>query len=192
MENWIDIPGYEGYQVSTFLRVRSVDRFVNNRWGRKSLIKGKILSPYMHSTGYVYVQVRKARAIHRLVALAFIPNPERKPDVNHIDGNKANYSIENLEWVNDSENQKHAFRIGLKKALKGENNPMYNRRGENSPHFGLKGGLNYGAKIVLDTQTGVFYDCAQDAALAKGIKSLNSLRQKLGGHIKNNTSLMYA
>jgi hypothetical protein len=58
--------------------------------------------------------------IHRLVAQAFIPNPENKPQVNHIDGNKQNNNLINLEWVTVSENQLHSYKIGLKKSIKGD------------------------------------------------------------------------
>ena len=60
---------------------------------------------------------------HRLIAEKFIPNPDNKPEVNHIDGNKSNNSIENLEWVTSSENQLHSYRTGLRKPLTGEQKP---------------------------------------------------------------------
>jgi hypothetical protein len=58
--------------------------------------------------------------VHRLIALTFIPNPLNLPEVNHKDGNKQNNHIDNLEWCNDSQNQKHAYEIGLQKSQKGE------------------------------------------------------------------------
>ena len=62
---------------------------------------------------------QKVFSIHREVAKAFIPNPENKPQVNHIDGNKQNNDVSNLEWVTNSENQLHAYQLGLNKAVKG-------------------------------------------------------------------------
>lgn len=73
--------------------------------------------------GYEEIQsqvnkVRKSYLVHRLVALAFIPNPENKLEVNHIDGDKLNNNVDNLEWCTSSENTRHAFRIGLMKGVK--------------------------------------------------------------------------
>lgn len=82
---------------------------------RKNLIKMKL---EYHSTGYVYVNLwnngkRKHCRVHRLVCEAFIKNPMNKKCVNHIDGNKSNNCVENLEWCSVSENTKHAFDNGL-------------------------------------------------------------------------------
>lgn len=105
-EEWKDVIGYEGrYKVSSFGRVRS---FVN---GSK---KGCILHPNRHRQGYFWIRLDgKCKLIHRLVAEAFIPNPENKKTINHIDGVKSNNCVENLEWATQSENNKHAFRTGL-------------------------------------------------------------------------------
>jgi len=79
------------------------------------------LSMHIAKSGYPAVGLkvgRKTRVwlIHRLLALAFIPNPESKPQVNHIDGVKTNFALSNLEWATDAENKLHAYRIGLVKA----------------------------------------------------------------------------
>lgn len=66
----------------------------------------------------------KTKMVHRLVAETFLPNPENKPQINHIDGNRQNNCLSNLEWCNQSENQLHAFRLGLQVSKKGEDNHL--------------------------------------------------------------------
>jgi len=87
----------------------------------------KILKYQVSKKGYrvVKLKTKKTIPIHRLVALAYIPNPENKPQVNHIDGNKENNNVYNLEWVTASENNKHAFKIGLSTPRKKELNYQY-------------------------------------------------------------------
>lgn len=110
-EIWKDIKGYKGiYQVSNLGNVKSLPRKTNNQY-----YKGSYLKQYIYK-GYLKLQLTKHSKskwflVHRLVAQAFIPNPENKPQVNHIDGNKLNNSINNLEWVTNSENQIHSYRI---------------------------------------------------------------------------------
>lgn len=114
-EVWRDIVDkevdYEGqYQVSNFFRVRSFRRS-----------KVKIIKPDIVHTGYLRVLLykdgkTKSYYVHVLVARAFVPNPDDKPFVNHIDGNKFNNYPENLEWVTPSENIAHAFELGLRKS----------------------------------------------------------------------------
>jgi hypothetical protein len=89
--------------------VSSLGRFKNK--------KGVIMSNYKpHHSGYIYLRVNIQKyALHRLVAQTFIPNLENKPFVNHIDGNKLNNSVNNLEWCTCSENNLHNFKIGLNK-----------------------------------------------------------------------------
>lgn len=115
---WKDIPGYEGlYQVSNFGEVKSFYKF---RDGKKE----RILKHAINDSGYKIVVLTKNKKpkslrVHRLVALTFIDNFENKPQVNHIDGNKLNNNINNLEWCTNGENEKHAYKLGLKKINSG-------------------------------------------------------------------------
>lgn len=118
-EIWRDICGYEGiYQVSNFGRVKSL------HFDRERLLK--LRQDYK---GYVYVVLHKDGEckpckVHRLVAETFILNSEGKPQVNHIDGNKSNNRVENLEWVTNSENKKHSYENGICKPNCGTKNVM--------------------------------------------------------------------
>ena len=112
-EYWKDIEGFSGYQVSNYGRVK------NNK-------TGKILKPYL-TRGYLRVSLyndsgRKCKLVHRLVAEAFLPNPNNKSDVNHINGCKTDANVCNLEWVSASENMSHAHNNGLR--------PILNTQGE--------------------------------------------------------------
>lgn len=122
-EEWRWVVGFDGhYEVSDFGDVRSVDREVERSGPTGSLRKnGKLLAQEMTPKGYCRVQLqagskRKNAMVHQLVAQAFIPNPENKPQVNHKNGReKWNNSVGNLEWSTSSENQIHAYETGLKR-----------------------------------------------------------------------------
>ena len=108
-EIWKDIEGFEGlYQVSNLGRVKTLERYVRHPLGGLRLKKEKVLKPFAKQ-GYLYIDFgrKKQYRMHRLVASAFIPNPQNKPEVNHIDFNKHNNNLSNLEWVTRSENSKH-------------------------------------------------------------------------------------
>ena len=111
MIEWRDVPKYEGlYQVSNTGLVLSLP---------KRTCGGKILKPAKNKDGYLTVTLCRAGEketvrVNRLVAIAFIPNPDYKLEVNHIDGDKLNNAVENLEWATRSENELHSFNAGLK------------------------------------------------------------------------------
>lgn len=116
----------DNYEVSNMGRVRSVDRKVNS-WNGGRVSKGIILKTWINRYDYEMVtfqdtDTKKSYGVHRLVALAFIPNPDNKPEVNHEDGNKVNNNVENLTWATFSENRKHAFETGLQYGVKGQDN----------------------------------------------------------------------
>jgi|DEB0MinimDraft_10_1074344.scaffolds.fasta_scaffold176838_1 hypothetical protein len=154
MEKWNKIKGFKNYLVSDFGRVK------NNKTGR-------ILKP---SKGlYFYVHLcetpkRKTASIHRLVAQAFIENELNKPQVNHIDGNKLNNHVSNLEWVTGGENIRHARDTGL---------------------------VSFGSKIVLNTETGIYYNSATEASKQIGMDD-PSFRARLNGIVKNNLPFIWA
>lgn len=126
-EAWLDILGFPGYQISTLGRVKSLNEYLALQ------LRG----------GYVRVElrsiegVRSTKSVHRLVAEAFIPNPNNKPQVNHKNGKKQDNRVTNLEWVTNSENQLHQNKTGLQthgsgtaqRAFKGKIE-VYNAQGD--------------------------------------------------------------
>lgn len=123
-EVWKDIKGFEGfYQVSNFGRVKSL-----GGWCGSAKRQEKIRATSLTKDGYVKVRLMrsgkdKTMRVHRLVAEAFIPNSEGKDTVNHIDGDKQNNKVSNLEWVDRSEQMYHAYKLGLKNPQTGIKNP---------------------------------------------------------------------
>lgn len=123
-EKWKDIQGYEGlYQVSNFGRVKSLERYKKNNLGSKSLISKTILKQSISNKGYCRIHLckdahKKAFSVHRLVADAFVPNPNNLTYVNHKDENKKNNRADNLEWCDCKYNINygtHNKRISLTK-----------------------------------------------------------------------------
>jgi hypothetical protein len=111
-ENWLPINGYLGaYEVSDLGRVRTVERFIPNRYGFRRL-SPIIRKQRKDKGGYLIVDLRfdmgiECKKVHRLVAEAFIPNPKNLKEVNHIDHNKENNCVNNLQWVTRSQNVAH-------------------------------------------------------------------------------------
>lgn len=129
VEIWKDVVGYEGiYQVSNFGRVKSLEKTFwstkNNSFSTNKEFIRKLSNTrkgYLR-TGLMKDLKQKPFLVHRLVAIAFIDNPENKPEINHINGIKTDNRVENLEWVTTKENVIHSFEIGLSKRAKGDEN----------------------------------------------------------------------
>lgn len=158
IEEWKDVIGYEGsYQVSNLGRVKSVGRHADTKafGGGVYKIHEKILKTDTVNNGYLRITVSlngktKRFMVHRLVAIVFIPNTENLPHVNHKNGVKTDNYVSNLEWCTPSENEKHSYRF--------------------------LGKIPVEAKMVLDLQTGIYYNSVTQAAIAKNIKPYTLLR----------------
>lgn len=130
MELWKDIKGYEGiYQVSNLGNIRSLERITifesenqHKKYKANRQIKCKIKKPTVNKCGYyqtvLYKKGRKRNVlVHRIVAETFLPNLNNKPTINHIDGNKLNNKLDNLEWATYTEQLIHVNHILGKKSI---------------------------------------------------------------------------
>lgn len=157
--------GYEGlYEIS-------------NKGEVLSIKSGKLIKKYKNQKGYFLVSLynngSKTRLLSRLVAINFIPNPLKLPQVNHIDGIKTNNRVDNLEWISDSDNKKHAYK-----------NNLHNVRGERNPLSKLTN------EQILEIRE--FYKDTAPGRLKKGVGKLKEMAEKynvsmtLISYIRNN------
>lgn len=183
MELWKPVKGYEGlYEVSTTGRIRSIERTVpHSKSGTRRFPASEKMPTDVHGYLYCYLYKNgKGRrfAVHRLVAEAFIPNPDKKPEVNHLDGNKYNNCVENLEWVTRKENVRHAADTGLwvQYDRSGERNPMYGKHQSESARGKIAAvhtGLKHTEKTktqMSKSHTGKKFSDAHKQALSESMK----------------------
>lgn len=161
------IPGFPNYSITEDGNVWSHNY---NRW-----IKG-----HKNWAGYIRITLSKngkakPYSAHRLVALTYIENKENKEYINHKNGVKHDNRVSNLEWVSPKENTVHSWKNGFSKVSINTINATVERN----------------SKIVLDTQTGVFYSSVREAAKLLSYNE-NTLRSYLTGQNPNKTSLIYA
>lgn len=215
-EIWKDIEGYEEmYQVSNLGKVRSLERTIIRKDGKPLTIKEQILKPSLDGSGYYFVSLTKNKQpkyyrIHRLIAEAFIPNPDNKPEIDHINTDKTdntvwlnedgsvNYDKTNLRWVTHKENMnnqtttskmsnsqkgKHLSQETKKKISKSlKNNPS-------KPWLGKFGNEHPNSKPILQfTKDGEFmkkWECFNEIERNLGISHSNILKVIRG--IRNHT-----
>lgn len=119
-EIWMPIKRYEHYEVSNKGNIKSLKRIITDRLNREFKIEETIRKQYLHKNGYMTVvlctaEKDKTFSVHRLIAEAFLPNPENKQTVNHKNGIKTDNNVSNLEWMTYKENQQHAYdKLGKK------------------------------------------------------------------------------
>lgn len=187
-EIWKDVIGYEGiYMVSNTGRVKSLDRLVNTGYGRKRLCKGIILRMALDKDGYSVKMLQNRgskilKKVHRLVAIHFIPNPENKPEVNHLDGNKLNNNDWNLAWATTSENVQHSYDTKLKR-------PTVNTKETIAKNIEILRLANF--HWIINIQTGIFYEGIKKAA-DSACMTESSLYAMLSGRNPNKTNFIKA
>lgn len=151
-EIWLDIKGYEGkYQISNYGRVKTLAYVKMRCNGKPHPVREMIRKPFFKDYSTITL-LGKTYLIHRLVAEAFLPNPEGKKEVNHIDGNSLNNHVSNLEWATNLENQKHASETGLKRS--GGNHP----RARKIDEYTTDGVFKSSWDSITDAAKKLFYD----------------------------------
>lgn len=181
---WRKVVGWENmYEVSDTGLVRSIDRSVFKRNGVLQNFKGKQLNSWLNSNGYPLVRLsdstnnrRWMASCHVLVATAFIPNPLNKPEVNHIDGVKANPNVENLEWVTSKENRKHAWDTGLRNR---SHLPVH--IGEDKPNSKLTDEIVF--KMRVARNAGRTYQSLADEYKVNKTTAINAIKGKTWSHV---------
>lgn len=166
----MDIKGYEGvYKISNTGIVMGYEGVFNGRTMKERIITGQIDTHGYHIV-HLYINKNVSKKVHRLVAEHFLPGPSDQLVVNHKNGMKTDNRVENLEWVTSSYNNKHAFDLGLRKM----------------PSLGS----HCRAKIIIDTNTGIFYESIRELSNLLEIPH-KTLSNWLNNKRKNYTSYIF-
>lgn len=179
-EIWKEITGFEGlYSVSNLGNIKSHSRKANISNGKFRIMKERILKPQITFNGYHAIVLNngdkhKMFKIHTLVATHFIDNKFNLKEINHIDGNKLNNHINNIEWCSRSQNVKHSYDSGLR---------VFNQKMRNAL-------LNANCRKVFCTKTRIIYDSVKDAAKTINVHP-STLSGKLNKKRRNNTTFKY-
>ncbi len=174
-EEWKPVSDYEGYyEISNYGNLKSLSRIIPFRNSQRTLPEVFVKGTVSKERGYLSYCLSKnkigfGKKAHRLVAMAFIPNPENKPDINHLNGKDNNFYLF-LEWCTPKENVKHAWNTGLSKPLKRGNKPN--------------------AKKVLNIKTGEIFLSVADA-LEKVTYSQSHFHAMLNGTKTNKTDYSF-
>lgn len=171
VKHWAYVPEYyPSYQICSDGTIKSLKRQVKLKDGTLRWVSERFLKPKNNGSGYQFVTLSKdgqtkSFYVHRLVACAYVENPDNLPYVNHKDGNPANNHAENLEWVTHKQNCQHAYDTGL------------------NTNKGASHGFAVG---VIDNEMGMKFDTLKEWAKARGI-NYNTCRNVLSGYTKSKT-----